>query len=273
MNNEVDSTKKPESQYGLYTTTELDGVGQTEVLYWNNHVYVCTENIECGEAQKLSMKASKSPIRDDRGEELPAKVRQELSEKPWAHMKDLELSLDDWDALMERHNEYILNQTRFQGYLARVTLFENYFDLLLYNEYAVSVNSNSPRCQKSKNVSRRLYLGLHHIIRYWGMGLLQSKLGFKGSEPVHVSLALGKHFKTYCDTRKKELEGMEHTGALKAEMRYRMVDKDLVPESWRDGVPETNKIVAFYPYTTLKCLGLPPVEYLEQVQNEKGFKA
>lgn len=270
MNNEVDSTKKPESQYGLYTTVELDEVGQTEVLYWNNHIYVCTESIECDEEQKLSIKP---PIRDDRGEELSAKACEELSEKPWAHMKDIVLSLDDWDVLMGRHNEYILTQTRFQGYLARVTLSENYFDLLLYNEYAVSVKSNSPRFQNSKNVSRRLYLGLHHIIRYWGMGVLQSKLGFKGSEPVHVSLALGKHFTTYCDTRRKELEGMEHTGALRAEMRYRLVDKDLVPKSWRDGVPETNQKVAFYPYTTLKCLGLPPVEYLEQVQQEKGFKA
>ena len=270
MNNEVDSTKKPESQYGLYTTVELDEVGQTEVLLWNNHICVCTENIECDEARKLSLKTS---IRDDRGEDLSAKVREELSEKTWAHMKDLELSLDDWDAPMERHNEYILNQTRFQGYLARVTLFENYFDLLLYNEYAVSVKSNSPRFQNSKNVSRRLYLGLHHIIRYWGMEVLQSKLGFKGSESVHVSLALGKHFTAYCDTRKKELEGMEHTGAMRAEMRYRIVDKDLVPESWRDGVPEKNKQVAFYPYTTLKNVGLPPVAYLEQVQKEKGFKA
>lgn len=259
-----------ERQYGLYTTVKLDEVGQTKVLYWSNHIYICTENIECDEAQKLSVKTS---IRDDRGEELSSKVREELSEKTWAHMKDIVLSLDDWDVLMERHNEYILTQTRFQGYLARVTLFENYFDLLLYNEYAVSVKSNSPRFQNSKNVSRRLYLGLHHIIRYWGMGVLQSKLGFKGSEPVHVSLALGKHFTTYCDTRRKELEGMEHTGALRAEMRYRMVDKDLVPESWRDGVPEKNKQVAFYPYTTLKCLGLPPVAYLEQVQKEKGFKA
>lgn len=270
MNNEVDSTKKTESQYGLYTTVELDGVGQTEVLYWNNHIYICTENIECDEAQELSIKP---PIRDDRGEELSAKVCKELSEKPWAHMKDIGLSLYDWDALMERHNEYILTQTQFQGYLARVMLSENYFDLLLYNEYAVSADKNSPRCKNSKNVSRRLYLGLHHIIRYWGMGLLQSKLGFKGSEPVHVSFALGKHFTTYCEARKKELEGTEHTGALRAEMRYRLVDKDLVPESWRDGVPETNKKVAFYPYTTLKCLGLPPVAYLEQVQNEKGFKA
>ena len=270
MNNEVDSTKTSESQYGLYTTVELNEVGQTEVLYWNNHIYVCTENIGCDEAQKLSIETS---IRDDRGEDLSAKVREELSEKPWAHMKDIVLSLDDWDALMERHNEYILTHTRFQGYLARVTLFGNYFDLLLYNEYAVSVKSNSPRFKNSKNVSRRLYLGLHHIIRYWGMGVLQSKLGFKGSEPVHVSLALGKHFTTYCDTRRKELEGMEHTGALRAEMRYRIVDKDLVPESWRDGVPEKNKQVAFYPYTTLKSVGLPPVAYLEQVQKEKGFKA
>lgn len=66
---------------------------------------------------------------------------------------------------------------------------------------------------------------------------------------------------------------MEHTGALRAGMRYRIVDKDLVPESWRDGVPEKNKVVAFYPYTTLKCIGLPTVAYLEQVQKEKGFKA
>lgn len=273
MNNEVDSTKNPESQYGLYTTVELADVGHTEVLYWNNHIYVCTENIECDEAQKLSLETSKISIRDDRGEELSAKVREELSEKPWAHMKDLVLSLDDWDVLMERHNEYILTQTRFQGYLARVMLSENYFDLLLYNEYAVSADKNSPRCKNSKNVSRRLYLGLHHIIRYWGMSLLQSKLGFKGSEPVHVSLALGKHFTTYCEARKKELEGMEHTGALRAEMRYRLVDKDLVPESWRDGVPETNRKVAFYPYTTLKRLGLPEIAYLEQVQKERGFKS
>lgn len=270
MNDKSDSTTKPESQYGLYTTVELDEVGQTEVIYCGRHIYICTENIECDEEQKLSLKTF---IRDDRGEELSSKVREELAEKPWAHMKDIMLSLDDWDVLMERHTEYILNQTRFHGYLARVTLFGNYFDLLLYNEYAVSVKSNSPRFQNSKNVSRRLYLGLHHIIRYWGMGVLQSKLGFKGSEPVHVSLALGKHFTTYCDTRRKELEGMENTGALKAEMRYRMAEKDLVPESWRDGVPEKNKKVAFYPYTTLKCLGLPPVAYLEQVQQDKGFKA
>ena len=270
MNNEVDSTKKPESQYGLYTTVELDEVGQTEVLYGGNHIYICTENIGCDEAQKLSIRP---PIRDDRGEELSAKACEELSKKPWAHMKDLLLSLSDWNVLMGRHNEYILTQTRFQGYLARVRLPDSYFDLLLYNEYAVSVKSHSPKYQKSNNVSRRLYLGLHHIIRYWGMEVLQNKLGFKGSDPVHVSLALGKHFGTYYTTRSKEIEGMKYAGTLKAEMRYGMVDKDLVPKSWRDGVPEKNKIVAFYPYTTLKCLGLPPVEYLEQVQREKGFKA
>ena len=136
MNNEVDSTKKPESQYGLYTTVELEEVGQTEVLYWSNHVYICTENIECDEAQKLSIKP---PIRDDRGEELSAKVCEELSEKPWAHMKDIGLSLYDWDALMERHNEYILTQTRFQGYLARVTLFAQLYSLFIYIKLFISI--------------------------------------------------------------------------------------------------------------------------------------
>ena len=101
----------------------------------------------------------------------------------------------------------------------------------------------------------------------------KAELQCYASEPVHVSLALGKHLTSYCDTRKKELEGIENTGAMKAEMRYRMVEKDLVPESWRDGVPEKNKQVAFYPYTTLKCIGLPPVAYLEQIQKDKGFKA
>ena len=218
----------------------------------------------------------------EEGERLSDLCVDEILHSKWASLRDVVAMLERqaYEAIMESRNDYAVRLASWDGSV-RITIDGAKFALRLYDEFAISERN----CvDYDLIITRRMYLGIHHILKYWGMQTLRDALNLTTGKNADdetdvqeaknmkaVSFALAGRIKELKLNMRKSLERL---GAEEAKIRcdlaeadFRMVKKEdqRIPRSWLTYMHrKTNTpMVTFYPYKTLKDLGLPRIPDLE----------
>jgi hypothetical protein len=84
-------------------------------------------------------------------------------------------------------------------------------------------------------------------------------LGSDNDSDLSLSHALSTAIGNYCNSLESRKE--------KAQARYQLYDRAALHELYRNAERENSKRVAFYPYHTLRAIGLPAITELEDAIN------
>lgn len=215
---------------------------------------------------------------------LKDKLRESCS---WCSLRHVAsgLSLDDYQALVHARNAYAAKLSTWDG-SSIIRVPKAKFALKLYDDFGVSTRNCT---DYGLDVSSRLYLGLHHIMKYWSMDTLTKELNIKATDcgkkwkqyggwtgdgkSQAVSFALAPRIGDYIDVLRKELHDRRRDASLTnctlAETCFVMVPRNdpHLPESWKSIIHPKAPNVTFFPYHTLKAIGLPAIPKLEDVIN------
>ena len=121
-----------------------------------------------------------------------------------------------------------------------------FFALAMYDSFAVSRSTN-PKAEGN------LYLSTVQILDYWDRDVLRRTLNADHNDSI--SSALSTRTRSFCSS----LE----TGTLKAVHRFQLVNRSDLPSQYCETLSERVTRLAFYPYSTLKSIGLPKIARFE----------
>lgn len=217
---------------------------------------------------------------------LKDKLRERCSWCPLRHVASA-LNLDDYQAIVHARNAYSAQLSTWDG-SSIVQVPKSKFALKLYDDFGVSIRNCT---DYGLDISSRLYLGLQHIMKYWSIDILTRELKIKVTDmdsgkkwkqyagwtgdgrSQAVSFALAPRIRDYIDELKKELrDSRRDVSTIKctlAETCFVMVPRNdpHMPESWKSIIYPKTPNVTFFPYHTLKAIGLPAIPKLEDTIN------
>ena len=288
MNGTLDTEKNVKSQsFNMYRELRLRWYGKVRTIFCEAETYLCVDDL-CGRLDMDSVykySVARETVLDmhtEEGERLSDLCVDEILHSKWASLRDVVAMLERqaYEAIMESRNDYAVRLASWDGSV-RITIDGAKFALRLYDEFAISERN----CvDYDLIITRRMYLGIHHILKYWGMQTLRDALNLTTGKNADdetdvqeaknmkaVSFALAGRIKELKLNMRKSLERL---GAEEAKIRcdlaeadFRMVKKEdqRIPRSWLTYMHrKTNTpMVTFYPYNTLKDLGLPSIPELE----------
>lgn len=288
MNGTLDTEKNVKSQsFNMYRELRLRWYGKVRTIFCEAETYLCVDDL-CGRLDMDSVykySVARETVLDmhtEDGERLSDLCVDEILHSKWASLRDVVAMLERqaYEAIMESRNDYAVRLASWDGSV-RITIDGAKFALRLYDDFAVSERN----CvDYDLIITRRMYLGIHHILTYWGMQTLRDALNLTTGKNADdetdvqeaknmkaVSFALAGRIKELKLNMRKSLERL---GAEEAKIRcdlaeadFRMVKKEdpRIPRSWLTYMHrKTNTpMVTFYPYKTLKDLGLPRIPDLE----------
>lgn len=288
MNGTLDTEKNVKSQsFNMYRELRLRWYGKVRTIFCEAETYLCVDDL-CGRLDMDSVykySVARETVLDmhtEEGERLSDLCVDEILHSKWASLRDVVAMLERqaYEAIMESRNDYAVRLASWDGSV-RITIDGAKFALRLYDEFAISERN----CvDYDLIITRRMYLGIHHILKYWGMQTLRDALNLTTGKNADdetdvqeaknmkaVSFALAGRIKELKLNMRKSLERL---GAEEAKIRcdlaeadFRMVKKEdqRIPRSWLTYMHrKTNTpMVTFYPYKTLKDLGLPRISDLE----------
>lgn len=288
MNGTLDTEKNVKSQsFNMYRELRLRWYGKVRTIFCEAETYLCVDDL-CGRLDMDSVykySVARETVLDmhtEDGERLSDLCVDEILHSKWASLRDVVAMLERqaYEAIMESRNDYAVRLASWDGSV-RITIDGAKFALRLYDEFAISERN----CvDYDLIITRRMYLGIHHILKYWGMQTLRDALNLTTGKNADdetdvqeaknmkaVSFALAGRIKELKLNMRKSLERL---GAEEAKIRcdlaeadFRMVKKEdqRIPRSWLTYMHrKTNTpMVTFYPYKTLKDLGLPRISDLE----------
>lgn len=290
MNESLDTKKNVKSQsFNMYRELRLPKLGKVRTIFCKSETFLCVDDL----GRKLNMnlqggcvflmeRDNALDIHMEDGERLSDLCVEDILQCKWTYMKMVAPNLDctAYMAIMQSRNDYAARLASWDGSV-RITIDGAKFALRLYDDFAVSERN----CvDYDLIITRRMYLGIHHILTYWGMQTLRDALNLTTEKNADdetdvqeaknmkaVSFALAGRIKELKLNMRKSLERL---GAEEAKIRcdlaeadFRMVKKEdpRIPRSWLTYMHrKTNTpMVTFYPYNTLKDLGLPSIPELE----------
>lgn len=288
MNGTLDTEKNVKSQsFNMYRELRLRWYGKVRTIFCEAETYLCVDDL-CGRLDMDSVykySVARETVLDmhtEDGERLSDLCVDEILHSKWASLRDVVAMLERqaYEAIMDSRNDYAVRLASWDGSV-RITIDGAKFALRLYDEFAISERN----CvDYDLIITRRMYLGIHHILKYWGMQTLRDALNLTTGKNADdetdvqeaknmkaVSFALAGRIKELKLNMRKSLERL---GAEEAKIRcdlaeadFRMVKKEdqRIPRSWLTYMHrKTNTpMVTFYPYKTLKDLGLPRISDLE----------
>ena len=288
MNGTLDTEKNVKSQsFNMYRELRLRWYGKVRTIFCEAETYLCVDDL-CGRLDMDSVykySVARETVLDmhtEYGERLSDLCVDEILHSKWASLRDVVAMIERqvYEAIMESRNDYAVRLASWDGSV-RITIDGAKFALRLYDEFAISERN----CvDYDLIITRRMYLGIHHILKYWGMQTLRDALNLTTGKNADdetdvqeaknmkaVSFALAGRIKELKLNMRKSLEKL---GAEEAKIRcdlaeadFRMVKKEdpRIPRSWLTYMHrKTNTpMVTFYPYKTLKDLGLPRIPDLE----------
>ena len=288
MNGTLDTEKNVKSQsFNMYRELRLRWYGKVRTIFCEAETYLCVDDL-CGRLDMDSVykySVARETVLDmhtEEGERLSDLCVDEILHSKWASLRDVVAMLERqaYEAIMESRNDYAVRLASWDGSV-RITIDGAKFALRLYDEFAISERN----CvDYDLIITRRMYLGIHHILKYWGMQTLRDALnlttGKNADDETDVQEAKNMKAASFALAgRIKELKlnmrkSLERLGAEEAKIRcdlaeadFRMVKKEdqRIPRSWLTYMHrKTNTpMVTFYPYKTLKDLGLPRIPDLE----------
>lgn len=217
-------------------------------------------------------------------------VKDKLRERcSWCPLRNVAcaLPLDDYQAIVNARNAYAVQLYDWNGAVT-VQVPKAKFALKLYDDFAVSTRNLT---DYGLDIPSRIYLGLQHIMQYWSMDILVRELNIKVTDgdggkkwkqydgwagdgrSQAVSFALASRVKDYMCALEKELRDRRRDVSIikwtLAEIRFVMVPRSdpHLPDSWKEIVYPKTPNVTFFPYHTLKAIGLPAIPKLEDAIN------
>lgn len=288
MNGSLDTEKNVKSQsFNMYRELHLRWYGKVRTIFCEAETFLCVDDL----CRRLDMKSvDKFPMKREDilgthmedGDRLSELCVDDILQCQWAMLRNVAamLELPVYKGIMQSRNDYAVRLASWDGSV-RITIDGAKFALRLYDDFAVSERN----CvDYDLIITRRMYLGIHHILTYWGMQTLRDALNLTTGKNADdetdvqeaknmkaVSFALAGRIKELKLNMRKSLERL---GAEEARIRcdlaeadFRMVKKEdpRIPSSWLTYMHrKTNTpMVTFYPYKTLKDLGLPRITDLE----------
>lgn len=288
MNGSLDTEKNVKSQsFNMYRELHLRWYGKVRTIFCEAETFLCVDDL----CRRLDMKSvDKFPMKREDilgthmedGDRLSELCVDDILQCQWAMLRNVAamLELPVYKGIMQSRNDYAARLESWDGSV-RITIDGAKFALRLYDDFAVSERN----CvDYDLIITRRMYLGIHHILTYWGMQTLRDALNLTTGKNADdetdvqeaknmkaVSFALAGRIKELKLNMRKSLERL---GAEEAKIRcdlaeadFRMVKKEdpRIPRSWLTYMHrKTNTpMVTFYPYNTLKDLGLPSIPELE----------
>lgn len=223
---------------------------------------------------------------DVSGVPVSPSVKDKLSACLWCSLRRVAhaLDLDDHNAIVYARNAYVVSLSAWDG--SCTVRLKTKFDLKLYDDFGVSVRNVT---DYGLDITPRLYLGLQHVMKYWSITTLKDVLditvtegdggkrwkqyeGWTGdAKSQAVSFALASRVNKCLGDMKEDLQARKIAASdIKrtiAEACFVMVPRieKTLPESWREIVHPKTPNVTFFPYSTLKAIGLPAIPKLEKV--------
>ena len=274
----------------------LSNLENVKVVFDEVTTYLCVDDIESliNVPNEIVFSLSDEVMHDlydVNGSPVSPFVKDKLSECRWCTLRRVAyvLDLDDYQDIVYSHNSYVVSLFTWDG-SCTVHLKKAKFDLKLYDDFGVSIRNST---DYGLDISSRLYLGLQHIMRYWSMDVLTRELktqvtegdGGKKWKPYDgwtgdgrsqaVSFALASRVKEYLGKLENELrDRRSDVSVIKrtiAETCFVMIPRNdpHLPESWKEIVHPKTPNVTFFPYHTLKAIGLPAIHKLEDAINNR----
>ena len=133
--------------------------------------------------------------------------------------------------------------------LGTVKPYKCFFSLVMFEKFVVSSEGE-------------LYLTMNQITEAYDLADIKRILHTKKDDYESLSKAFTGAFKTYCDSL--------DTGTERALSRFQMIDRKYLHEHYTYCLDDSKKLIAFYPYKTLKALGFDEIPELEGLV-DSGF--
>lgn len=292
------STTKKESckHFIQFVELYLPNLERVKVVFDEVTTFLCVDDLESWRVIPDDSVFSLSDevmhdLYDINGSPVSPFVKDKLSECQWCSLRRVAyaLDLDDYNAIVYARNAYVVSRSTWDG-SCTVRLSKAKFDLKLYDDFGVSTRNIT---DYGLDISPRIYLGLQHIMKYWPMDVLKDVLNIKVTEgnggkkwkqydewvgdakSQAVSFALAPRVSEYLSRLEKHLRDLRRDSSVIkrtiAEACFMMVPRSdpHLPEGWREIVHPKCPNVTFFPYHTLKAIGLPAIPKLEDAINNR----
>lgn len=240
MNGTLDTEKNVKSQsFNMYRELRLRWYGKVRTIFCEAETYLCVDDL-CGRLDMDSVykySVARETVLDmhtEDGERLSDLCVDEILHSKWASLRDVVAMLERqaYEAIMESRNDYAVRLASWDGSV-RITIDGAKFALRLYDEFAISERN----CvDYDLIITRRMYLGIHHILKYWGMQTLRDALNLTTGKNADdetdvqeaknmkaVSFALAGRIKELKLNMRKSLERL---GAEEAKIRCDLAEAD-----------------------------------------------